>query len=102
MKLTPNKRLFKKLYHAFEKYCKEKILFEIFLTIFSLILAILTILMPEISKFLNKHIDIVIFLIVMIVLIFIYRFITWTENNFFTTDVSMQAMIIINGKMIIN
>lgn len=98
MKLSINKKSFKNLYSAFEKYCKEKILFGIVLTISSLIIAFIPILFPEISHFLNKHIVSIIVLIGIIVAIFIYRFITWKQNNFFTTEASMKAMIIINGK----
>lgn len=90
------KKSFTNLYTAFEEYCKEKILFGISLTIFSLIISIIPLIIPEVSILLNKHLFWII--IIILLMIFLCRFYNWKQNNFFTTNVSMESMLIIDGK----
>lgn len=66
------------------------------MTIFSLIISIIPLIIPEVSILLNKHLFWII--IIILLMIFLCRFYNWKQNNFFTTNVSMESMLIIDGK----
>ena len=92
------KKTFADLYHAFDKYCKERTLFGILLTIISCIISLITFIIPEVSLLLHEYLFWILIFLFILLAIFLYHFYTWKQNNFFTTNVSMESMLIIDGK----